>query len=80
MLALVHVIYPFAMVQVYLAQRDDRWAEVSFAIAAQAAIDNVLTAILAIAGFGIWAVVVPKLVVAVLWVIWHRSCHDMAPG
>ncbi|MEM9030862.1 MAG: oligosaccharide flippase family protein [Pseudomonadota bacterium] len=71
-LALVHVIYPFAMVQVYLAQRADRWGVVSLAIAVQAAVDNLATAALAIAGFGIWAVVLPKLVVAMIWVVYHR--------
>ncbi len=72
MLAFVHVIYPFAMVQVYLAQRSDRWGVVSTAIAAQAATDNILTAVLALLGFGIWSVVIPKLIVAVGWVLFHR--------
>lgn len=72
MLAFVHVIYPFAMVQVYLAQRNDRWGVVSTAIAAQAATDNILTAVLALLGFGIWSVVIPKLIVAVGWVLFHR--------
>ncbi len=78
-LALVHVIYPFAMVQVYLAQRADRWGLVSFAIAGQAGLDNLLTAALAIAGFGIWAVALPKLVVAVLWVVFHRRVTRWEP-
>lgn len=78
-LALVHVIYPFAMVQVYLAQRADRWGVVSFAIAAQAGIDNLLTAALALAGFGIWAVALPKLVVALLWVVFHRHVTRWTP-
>lgn len=71
-LAAVHVIYPFAMVRVYLAQRASRWRLVSAAIAAQAACDNLLTAGLALAGLGIWAVVIPKLLVALGWVIFHR--------
>lgn len=79
-LALVHVIYPWAMVQVYLAQRTDRWAVVSFAIAAQAAFDNLLTAAFAIAGFGIWAVVIPKLGVAVGWVVFHRAVTPWRPS
>jgi len=78
-LALVHVIYPFAMVQVYLAQRADRWGLVSFAIAAQAGIDNLLTAALALAGFGIWAVALPKLIVALLWVVFHRRVTHWTP-
>lgn len=75
-LALVFLIYPFSMVHVYRAQRDHKWKQVSAAIAGQAAIDNILTAILAFAGFGIWAVVLPKLVVAPLWVVFHRRYTD----
>ncbi len=71
-LALVHVIYPIAMVSVFLAQRDARWRCFSGAIAAQAVFDNLLTAGLAVGGAGIWAVVIPKILVAPLWVIWHR--------
>lgn len=71
-LAFVHIIYPFAMVQVYLAQRQDRWGVVGFAIAAQAATDNILTAVLALLGFGIWSVVIPKLIIAIGWVVFHR--------
>ncbi len=71
-LAIVHVIYPLSMVSVFLAQRDGRWRCFSGAIAAQAVVDNVLTAGLAFAGAGIWAVVIPKVLVAPLWVLWHR--------
>ena len=61
-MAIVHIIYPAAMVQVYLAQREDRWKTVSFAVAAQCATDNLLTAALALTGFGLWAVAIPKLI------------------
>ncbi|HEX4893229.1 MAG TPA: oligosaccharide flippase family protein, partial [Hyphomicrobiaceae bacterium] len=80
LLALVHVIYPFSMVQVFLAQREGRWRCVSGAVATQAVTDNLLTAGLAIAGAGIWAVIVPKILVAPLWVIWHRVATPWAPA
>lgn len=70
-LASVHLIYPFSMVQVYLAQRQNRWGLVSTVTATQSAIDNLLMAVLAVLGWGIWAVVVPKVVVAVIWTVWH---------
>lgn len=78
-LAAVHLIYPIAMVQVYLAQRNDRWGVVSTAIAAQAATDNILTAVLALLGFGIWSVVIPKLIVAIGWVLFHRRATTWSP-
>ena len=80
LLACVHVIYPFAMVRVYLAQRHDRWGVVSFAMGAQAATDNVLTAVLAVLGFGIWSVVIPKFIVAIGWVLFHRRMTNWSPS
>lgn len=71
-LAFVHVIYPFSMVQVYLAQRQNRWRLVSGTTAIQAAIDNILMAILALMGFGVWSVVIPKIAAAISWTTWHR--------
>lgn len=79
-LAFVHLIYPLAMVRVYLAQRQDRWGVVSFALAAQAATDNILTAVLALSGFGIWSVVIPKLIVAVGWIVFHRRWTAWSPS
>ena len=78
-LAIVHVIYPLSMVNVYIAQRNECWGQVSFAMAGQAGIDNLLTAVLAVSGFGIWAVAIPKLIVAALWVMWHRSMSPWRP-
>lgn len=70
-LASVHVIYPLSMVQVYLAQRDNRWHVVSGATALQSAADNIAMAVMAFGGFGIWSVVVPKIVIAVGWTVFH---------
>jgi teichuronic acid exporter len=80
LLAVVHVIYPLSMVQVFLAQRAGRWRCVSGAIATQAVVDNTLTAALALAGAGLWAVVIPKILVAPLWVIWHRIATPWKPA
>lgn len=79
-LALVHVIYPLAMVQVYLAQRADRWRMIAGVMAAAAATDNILTATLALAGCGMWAVVIPKLVIAVGWVVLNRRFVRWRPS
>lgn len=79
LLACVHVIYPLAMVHVYLAQRANRWGIVSFAMGAQAATDNILTAVLAVSGCGIWSVVIPKVIVATGWVLFHRRLTKWSP-
>lgn len=72
LLATVHVVYPWSMAHVYLAQRATDWRTIGLGIAGAAAIDNLMTAALALAGAGLWAIVVPKIITAVLWVIWHR--------
>jgi len=78
--ALVHIIYPFAMVQVYLAQRADRWRMISGVMATVAATDNILTAALALSGFGIWSIVLPKIAIAIGWVILNRRFVSWQPS
>lgn len=70
-LAFVHIIYPFSMVQVYLAQRANQWGRVMGAMTVQSGTDALLTALLAFAGFGLWSVVVPRLVIAAGWTLYH---------
>jgi teichuronic acid exporter len=78
-LAVVHVIYPFAMVQVYLAQRADRWRMIAGIMAAASATDNLATAALALAGFGLWSVVLPKIAIAIGWVVLNRRFVSWRP-
>lgn len=70
-LAFVHIIYPFSMVQVYLAQRANQWGRVMGAMTVQSGADALLTALLAFAGFGLWSVVLPRLVLAAGWTVFH---------
>lgn len=74
-LAFVYLIYPFAMVQVNLVQREQRMKATGTIFGAQVGIDNILTALLALTGVGIWAIVLPKLFVAPLWVFMYRKAH-----
>lgn len=70
-LAFTHIIYPFAMVQVYLAQRSGHWGRVLGATAVQSGADALLTALFALLGFGLWAVVLPRLILAIGWTVFH---------
>jgi PST family polysaccharide transporter len=70
-LAFVHIIYPFSMVQVYLAQRANQWGRVLGAMTVQSGADALLTALLAVAGFGLWSVVLPRLILAIGWILYH---------
>lgn len=72
-LGIVYLIYPFATVQVFLAQRKSQFRRLATATTAQTVSENMLVAALAISGFGLWALVLPKLAVAIGWVLlWRR--------
>lgn len=72
-LSVTYLIYPFAMVQVYRVQRRQAMKTTSSIYATQVGTDNLLSALLAITGFGIWAIVIPKVIVAPLWVFCYRK-------
>ena len=63
-----YLIYPLAMVQTALVRRDNRLKIFSLTNLTQVAADNLLTALLALMGWGMWAIVLPKLLVAPVWV------------
>jgi len=71
-LALPYLIYPWAFVQVYLIQRQNRLSITAFANGTQVSLDNLFCTGLALSGFGVWSVIIPKLIVAPCWVFYYR--------
>ncbi len=63
-----YLIYPFAMVQTALIRRENRLKYFSLANLVSVVTDNLLTGTLALLGWGMWAIVLPKLLVAPVWV------------
>ncbi len=63
-----YLIYPLAMVQTALVRRENRLKIFSLTNLAQVVADNLLTGLLAVMGWGMWAIVLPKLLVAPVWV------------
>jgi teichuronic acid exporter len=76
-LSVVHLIYPFALTHACLAQRHEQFGLIAGLMFLQITGDNLLTAVMALAGLGVWAVVVPKIVIAIAWV-WGMVA--MTPG
>lgn len=68
-LGVVHLIYPIGLVRACVALRDNRLGYTAGMLFFQITFDNVATAFMAILGYGVWAAVVPKVIVAILWVI-----------
>lgn len=83
-LAGVYLIMIPGLVPVYLLQRDQRFRALAGVGVTQVMADNVLTAILALAGFGAWAIVLPKLLTAPVWLFGvlrlQRWRHDATAG
>ena len=74
-LAVVYLTLPFGQIQSFLIARSNQLHILAGIAVVQVAIDNLLTAGLAIGGLGAWAVVLPKLIVAPIWVIgMRRGC------
>lgn len=49
-------------------------------MAIQISTDNLLTALMALSGFGLWSVVIPKLIVAPIWVICFMRIESWHPA
>ena len=74
-LALVYLTLPFGQIQAHLIVRANRLHVLAGIAVVQVAIDNLLTAALAVGGLGAWAVVLPKLITAPIWVIGMRRAQ-----
>jgi teichuronic acid exporter len=78
-LATIYLIIPLAMVHAALIQRENRLQVAALTNVIQVTTDNLLTVILAFLGLGMWAIVLPKVIVAPIWVILYRQYHDWQP-
>lgn len=71
-LAGVFLMMPLGLPHCWLLMRESRIAAVVRVATAQVLADNLLTAVLAVCGFGAWAVVVPKVLTVPIWVLGMR--------
>lgn len=76
----VFLLMPFGVMHVYCLQREERMKHLAGVATAQVAADHVLTAGLALCGFGAWAIVLPKLLTAPIWLIGVRRSKAWAPN
>ena len=70
---------PLGLVQAALIQREGRFKVVALTKMVQVSTDNLLCAVLAIVGLGMWAVVLPKILVAPIWVYFMCKHHPWRP-
>jgi PST family polysaccharide transporter len=79
-MAIVYLVIPLALVQASMTERENRLHIMALANGLQISIDNILTIILAFWGWGMWAIVLPKVLVAPIWVIVHYSNNSWRPS
>jgi teichuronic acid exporter len=75
LIAITYFIYPLAMVQTALIRRENRLNVLALISSVQVSTDNILTAIFALSGMGMWAIVLPKFLVAPIWIILTFKYH-----
>jgi teichuronic acid exporter len=78
-LALPYALFPAASVQVYRVQRKLRMSATAVMSIILISGDNLLAALFAFSGFGLWSIVIPKIVVAILWVVAYRKLDTWRP-
>jgi PST family polysaccharide transporter len=69
------LIIPLGIVQAALIQREKRFKVIALSDLVQISTDNILSGILAMAGLGMWTIVLPKILVAPIWVYFMRKNH-----
>lgn len=78
-MGIIYLATPLCNIQAALQQREGRLGRFALANAVQVITDNVLTVVLAVLGFGMWAIILPKIIVAPIWVIFLRYGHAWRP-
>lgn len=73
------LLIPLANVQAALIQRENRIKVIALSNTLQITTDNLLSLALAFAGLGMWAIVLPKVLVVPIWVYVIYSNHSWRP-
>ncbi len=79
LMGLIYLATPLSNIQGAFMQREGRLGRIALTGAVQMIADNALTAIFALCGMGMWAIILPKLLVAPIWTIGLRTGHAWRP-
>jgi teichuronic acid exporter len=78
-IALGLLLIPHGLVQAALIQRENRLKVVAIVEMLQFSTDNILCLVFAIAGWGMWAIILPKILVPPIWVYVMLKNHSWRP-
>lgn len=73
------LLLPHGLVQAALIQRENRLKAIALVEMIQFSTDNILSLVFAIAGWGMWAIILPKLLVPPIWVYIILKNHPWRP-
>ncbi|WP_379922457.1 oligosaccharide flippase family protein [Erythrobacter sp. R86502] len=79
-LSAVYLFMPAGLVQIFLAMREQRMGATASVTAIQNIADCILTVVLAVLWPSAWAIVLPKLLTAPLWLLLARGTHAWTPN
>jgi PST family polysaccharide transporter len=80
LMGLIYLATPLSNIQGAFMQREGRLGRIALTSAIQVMADNILTALFALCGLGMWAIILPKLLVAPIWTIGVRTGHPWRPA
>jgi teichuronic acid exporter len=78
-MSIIYLATPLCNIQAAFQQREGNLTRFALAGAVQVIADNLLTVVFAFLGYGMWAIILPKILVAPIWVVFIRSGHPWRP-
>lgn len=78
-MSVIYLVTPMSNIQAAFQQREGKLGRMALASATQVISDNILTACFVLVGFDMWAIILPKLLVAPIWLIMVRKGHKWRP-
>ena len=79
-LGIVYLMLPMFMVQSALVQRENRLKIRAMCTASQAVVNNVAIIVLALLGFGVWAIVLAMIISTPVWIVINYRYHPWRPA
>ena len=73
------LLIPHGLVQSSLIQRENRLKAIANARMIQFSTDNILALVFALAGFGMWSIIIPKIIICPVWVWLMLKQHAWRP-
>lgn len=78
-LALIYLMFPIFLIQATLIERENRLKITALCNATQAILSNIIIVVLALLGWGVWAVVLSMVITYPVWIVISYINHSWRP-